>query len=271
MKVRKPAVAGTFYPYNSDELKKTLSQLLEENIPDKNYKDIFGIVSPHAGYVYSGKSAAFAINAIKNQKFTTAIVISPSHREYFKGVSIYNGDFYETPLGKIEIDKELSDQFLSGSESIFYSEQGHRNEHALEVQLPFLQMINENFKLVPLVIGDQGKKYIDELASKLAEVRTLDSIIIASSDLSHFYSREIANNLDSNVENRINRFEYNELLEDLVDGKSEACGGGGIVALMKAADICGFTKAEVISRTDSGDVSGDISGVVGYLSAVLFR
>lgn len=270
--IRKPAVAGLFYPEDAAELKKTVTSLLEENRPSKEYNNIIGIVSPHAGYIYSGKSAAIAYNVLKdNSYFETAIILSPSHQEYFKGSSIYDGDAYETPLGEIPINKTLSKHIVDNCDTVFFSDIGHKEEHALEVQLPFLQIISENFSIVPIVIGDQSIKYIQELSSILSEVIDNKTIIIASSDLSHFHSKDKATELDNIIVNRINKFEYPELYNDLANRKCEACGGGGIVALLETADIIGSNKAEVLSHTDSGDVSNDNSSVVGYLSAVIYE
>ncbi len=270
-KVRKPAVAGLFYPEDSAELKRLIESLLEENESSKKYNNIVGIVAPHAGYIYSGKSAAVAFNVLKeNSEFETAIILSPSHHEYFKGSCIYDGDAYETPLGKIPINKIIAEHIVDNSDSLFFGNKGHKDEHALEVQLPFLQIINSDVNIVPIVIGDQSIKYIHELSKILSELVNEKTIIIASSDLSHFHSKEKAAELDNVVVDRINNFDYIELYNDLAKGDCEACGGGGIVALLETADIIGKNDAEVISHTDSGDASNDNSSVVGYLSAVVY-
>ena len=271
-KIRKPAVAGMFYPENPNDLLNTTTTLLTENKPQNKYEEILGIVAPHAGYIYSGKSAAFAYNVIKEKgDFKNAIVISPSHYAYFQGSSIYDGDYYETPLGKVPVNKTLSEKIIAESKNVFFSEKGHGEEHALEVQLPFLQTINKNFSLVPIVIGDQSSLYIQDLSKALSKVMDDSTIIVVSSDLSHFHSRTIAQKIDNKVIERINDFDFPELYSDLASGNCEACGGGGIVALMEVADIIGDYKAEVLSYTDSGMVTGDTASVVGYLSAVIYK
>ncbi len=271
-KIRKAAVAGLFYPDDETELENLILSLLDENKPEKEFVDILGIVAPHAGYSYSGKSAAVAYNVLKeNSDFKTAIILSPSHHKYFEGSSIYDGDAYETPLGEIPINKAIAKYIIDNTETVSWGEEGHTEEHALEVQLPFLQIIKEYFDIVPIVIGSQSVEYITELANILSELITEDTIIIASSDLSHFHSKDKAQELDQVVINRINNFEYPELYNDLANGNCEACGGGGIITLLETADILGYNKAEVISYTDSGDVTNDNSSVVGYLSAVISR
>ncbi|MCL6493901.1 MAG: AmmeMemoRadiSam system protein B [Ignavibacterium sp.] len=270
-KIRPPQVAGYFYPAEAATLHNEIQRMLSEAKLNKTFDKIIGIVSPHAGYMYSGKTAAFAYNAIKNKDYKTAIVISPSHSEYFPGISIYDGEAYQTPLGIVEIDEDKAQKLVQGSKLIFRGVQGHRREHALEVQIPFLQTVLNDFKIVPIVMGDQSKVFVDELARKLAEVMDDKTIIVASSDLSHFYNSNEANLLDSLVERRINDFDYEKLQQDLDAHRCEACGGGPIVAMMKAAALSNYHKAEVLKRTDSGDVTGDKSEVVGYLSAVVYE
>ena len=269
--VRHAQVAGYFYPSDPQKLKKEVSLLLDIAKPQKSYDKIFGIVAPHAGYVYSGKTAAYAYNLLKDKNIKTVIVISPSHSEYFPGVCVYEGDAYETPFGEIEIDKLKADKLCEESRIVFKGLQGHRKEHALEVQLPFLQSVIKGFKIVPIVIGDQGKMFIDELAKKLSEIYDDETIIVASSDLSHFHDSHIANQLDSIVEKRINDFDFENLQKDLELNNCEACGGGPIVAMMKAASLVGVSNSQVLNRCDSGDVTGDKSEVVGYLSAVIYK
>ncbi len=269
-KIRPPHVAGYFYPADPLKLQNDIQRMLSDAKVDKSFGKIIGLVSPHAGYMYSGRTAAYAYNVLKGKNYKTAIVISPSHAEYFPGISVYDGDGYETPLGVVEIDEEKADKLVEGSKLIFRGVQGHRREHALEVQIPFLQSVLDNFKIVPVVMGDQSKVFVDELARKLSEVIDDETILVASSDLSHFYNAQQADMLDSIVERRINEFDYEQLQKDLETHKCEACGGGPIVAMMKAAAQKNFNKAKVLKRTDSGDVTGDKSEVVGYLSAVVY-
>lgn len=270
-KIRKTAVSGLFYPADADELKQLVMSLLDENKSDKKYENIVGIVSPHAGYVYSGKTAAVAYNVLKeNSEFETAIILSPSHHKFFEGSCIYDGDAYETPLGSIPINKAIAKYIVDSGESIFFGESGHKEEHALEVQIPFLQVITDYCDIVPIVIGNQSIQNLRELANILSELIDDRTIIIASSDLSHFHSKEKALELDNVVVNRISNFEYPELYKDLASENCEACGGGGIVTLLETADIIGRNNSEVISHTDSGDVSNDNSSVVGYISAVIY-
>jgi MEMO1 family protein len=269
--IRPAQVAGYFYPSDPAKLRNEINLLLNTSKPKENFNKILGIVSPHAGYVYSGKTAAYAYNLLRDKNIKTVVVISPSHSEYFPGISVFEGDAYETPLGLLEVDKEFVDKIVNGSKIIFKGFEGHRNEHALEVQLPFLQSVIKNFKIVPIVMGEQRKEYVDELADALAKTIDDETLIVASSDLSHFHSKQEANILDSVVADRIQEFDFEKLQGDLEKHNCEACGGGPIAVLMKAASLKNYKHSAVLHRSDSGDVTGDNSEVVGYLSAVIYQ
>jgi AmmeMemoRadiSam system protein B len=270
MKIRKPSVAGSFYPADPEKLRKQVNHMLSFSRPERTFIKIFGLISPHAGYVYSGPTAAMGYNLLSGKTYKTVIILSPSHKEYFPGVSVFNGDYYETPLGRIPVDKEMSEKLFSGSRNIFPGMEGHRGEHAVEVQLPFLQVVLGEFSLLPAVIGDQGDMFINDLSDKLAEIVDENTMIVASSDLSHYYPGDTADKLDSIVERRILDFDYEKLSSDFNNRRCEACGGGAIVALMRTAAKLNVKNSFVLSRTNSGDVTGDYSEVVGYLSAVLY-
>lgn len=268
--IRPAQVAGYFYPSDPVKLKNEINLLLSLSKPKEKYDKIFGIVSPHAGYVYSGKTAAFAYNQLSEKNYRRVIIISPSHSEYFPGISVFEGDAYETPLGLLEVDKDFIEKMVNGSKIIFRGFEGHRKEHALEVQLPFLQSVLNNFKIVPIVMGDQTKMFVDELATTLTKVVDDETLIVASSDMSHFHSKKEADILDSIVEERIRQFDFKSLQKDLDRHNCEACGGGPIVVLMKAAQLKNIQHSIVLHRSDSGDVTGDNKEVVGYLSAVVY-
>lgn len=270
MKVREPAVAGMFYPKEPNRLKEEIAyhySAAEKYLAEKN---IFGMVAPHAGYTYSGTTACYAYKSSEEGKHKTIVLLSPSHYEYFNGITIYNGDKYKTPLGEIEIDMELSAKYTSSSSAIYKGAEGHRKEHGVEVHLPFLQMIFGEFKLLPLVMGDQNDSNINELCKSIVENFRDDQLIIASSDLSHFYRNEVADKLDKRIEDRINEFDCDGLFSDLEEELSFACGGGLIVAMLKAMKQIGLSSSKVLKRTNSGNISGDFSSVVGYLSSIVY-
>lgn len=270
-KIREAHVAGMFYPDDPSELKNLVNGYLKSAKEFSNANHIAGLVSPHAGYIYSGKIAASAYKSIQSKKYKNVIVISPSHREYFKGVSVYSGDAYRTPLGLMRINNELRVKIINTSDDIFESDKGHGAEHALEVQLPFLQVLFPEIQLLPLVIGSQSNEINSSLAESLAKVVDDETLIVASSDLSHFYPREHAKKIDSLIVDSINAYNYEELQNDLEVKRCEACGGGAIVALLKALRLKSFSKAKVIEYSDSGYITKDESEVVGYLSAIVYN
>lgn len=265
---RKPAVAGLFYPSHPDILRHKINLLLKETQPIKKEVNIKGIIVPHAGYEYSGKTAAYAFNHLDNEKIENVIIISPSHYEYFDGISIYPGDGFSNPLGELNINTEIVTELIKNSSKIFPDTCGHNEEHGIEVELPFLQEVLGSFSIVPLVIGDQSKRNVDELAEKLTSLLNDNTLLVASSDLSHFYTSSEADKLDSLVEQRINNFEINELENDFFNRKCEACGQGAILSVMTACKNNNINKSLVLNRTDSGFVTGDKKSVVGYLSAI---
>lgn len=272
--VRPAAVAGLFYPADKVELEKTCVRFLQDarakimiTPPDKP----FGIVSPHAGYPYSGYTAAHGYSLLRKKQFETVIIISPSHREYFDGISVFSGKAYSTPLGEIEIDGSLRDVFIeTAGEIVIESRAGHKSEHALEVQLPFLQLALGSFKLLPIVMGDQNRRYCRTLGSVIADVTMGKStLIVASSDLSHYYDYDTANKIDNVCISDISGLDPDRFMDDLENRRCEACGGGPIASLLYAARKSGVANSDVLYHCNSGDTTGDKSGVVGYLSAII--
>lgn len=276
--IRQPAVAGSFYPGEPSRLAKTIAEMLAKAEKPSIPGDIIGLIAPHAGYIYSGPVAAYAYKAIQGMEYSDVIVIAPSHVEAFAGAAVYPGDAYATPLGNIEINKELSSKIASYSKLIKLSDLGHRSsyrggEHSLEVQLPFLQTMLEDFRLVAIVVGSQDMKTCQDLAESIVKAcpERNDVLIVASSDLSHFHDYETAIKLDSRVEELVNSYDYNQLFKELEQQKIEACGGGPIITLMMATEKMGASDIKVVKYANSGDVTGDRSAVVGYLSAVAYK
>jgi AmmeMemoRadiSam system protein B len=223
--------------------------------------------------MYSAGVAARAYRQIVDQDYEVVAVISPSHREYFTEISVYDGHAYSTPLGIIPVDKELAEALVDTNSQIILSEKGHRfDEHALEVQLPLLQEVLNDFKLLPIVIGEHSYDNIVTLADGLATVlQERKALIVASSDLSHFYDAQKARSLDNLVVERIKQFDEEKLFNDLQSGKCEMCGGGPVVTTMKASKLLGANSSEVLTYRHSGDISGDRNEVVGYLSALFYQ
>jgi MEMO1 family protein len=269
MTVRRPAVAGMFYPAERNVLKQQVQKLLMGAGKKPARGDVRGIISPHAGYLYSGLTAASAYATLSGQSFETVVVISPSHREYFGAISVYPGDAYRTPLGAVAIDAEMRKALVHASSMIIADDAGHREEHAIEVQLPFLQEVLGEFKLVPIVMGDQGREFCLELARALTEViGTKNVLLVASTDLSHYHPGRVAEAIDRITIDDVQKFDFKQLMADLENKTAEACGGGPTVAVLAALRSMGVRNIEVVHHCTSGDITGDTRNVVGYLSAV---
>jgi AmmeMemoRadiSam system protein B/AmmeMemoRadiSam system protein A len=278
-KVRKPMVAGGFYPADPTELKSVIDQFLENSKIHSISGQVQAIIAPHAGYIYSGHVAAEGYAILKGKDIKRVVVISPTHIEAFRGAAIYDGDAYETPLGIIPVDKEFSDQLSKKNNLLILSSKGHetkrmgRGEHALEVQLPFLQRSLGDFKLVPIIMGDQEYETCRALGLALADLIQDDkTLIVASSDLSHFHSYDEAKRLDSKVTSSVQEWDYFNLHRNLQSGLCEACGGGPIISAMIATESNGANEARLLKYANSGDIpNGDKSRVVGYASIALIK
>ncbi len=270
--VREPAVAGMFYPQDRNVLTHEVDALLRRADLKKIDGELRGLISPHAGYIYSGYTAANGYKLLQGKNFETVVIIGPSHREYFRGISIFPGSAYRTPLGLLEVDDALRSEMIRDGGVIFSSILGHREEHAVEVQLPFLQRVLGQFKILPIVMGDQGREYCLLLGEKLAEVLNGKKVLlVGSTDLSHYHSYDVACELDRIIIEDVRDYSEDRLLNDLEMHRAEACGGGPMAATLIASKKLGADSVEILHYCNSGDVTGDREGVVGYLSAAVVR
>jgi AmmeMemoRadiSam system protein B/AmmeMemoRadiSam system protein A len=270
--VRRPAVAGSFYPGDSKTLSRQVREFLSKAAKEEVAGEIVGLVSPHAGYMYSGLVAAHAFKTVEGMKFDAVVILAPSHRVPVQGASVYDRGGYETPLGVLPIEKDLCQKLKSESNLIQSLPQVHSHEHSLEVQLPFLQEVLGKFTLVPLVIGSQDYRSCETIGKAIARaVKGKKVLLVASTDLSHYHPYDRAVQLDKIILDDIQAFDAQKLSRDLEAGKGEACGGGPVVAVMVAAKELGANHAKILKYLNSGDVTGDRSGVVGYAAAVFSR
>lgn len=273
--VRAPVVAGQFYPAEPARLKRDVEGYLDAAGERTAAGTILAIVSPHAGYMYSGTVAGNGYALVRGQNYETVVVIAPCHVEFFDFSAVYPGDAYETPLGEIPVDREAARRLCEAGGAVRLAMEGHRvgrggrGEHSLEVQLPFLQVALGEFALVPVVMGDQSEANVRALGEALATAFAGRSVLfVASTDLSHFHDGREAKRLDDVFLSGIGDFAPDRLLSDLAGGGTEACGGGPTAAAMIAARRLGATRCDVLAYATSGDVTGDRSSVVGYVSAV---
>jgi AmmeMemoRadiSam system protein B/AmmeMemoRadiSam system protein A len=271
--IREPALAGSWYPGDPGTLSRDVKRYLENAKKEKVVGQIVALVSPHAGYMYSGQVAAYAYKLVEGMAFDSVIVVGPSHRFAFKGASLWARGGFRTPLGVVPVDAELSKKLMEKRKEIRFIPEAHHQENSIELQIPFLQTVLKSFKLVPIVMEpDWSWETCQVLASAIAEtVRGKKVLLVASTDLSHFYTYKIAIELDRIVLNDIERFDIEGLNRDLKSNRAEACGGGPVVTIMLAAKALGANKGQVLKYLNSGDVTGDRSRVVGYAAGVFYK
>ncbi len=269
---RRPAVAGRFYPSSPTELAAQIDTFLDKADVSSFQGRVMALVSPHAGYVYSGQVAAYGYKTVQGKSFDLVVVLAPSHRVYFKGASVYAVGDYLTPLGVAPVDQEACKALMERDRFIQFHPQVHEQEHSLEVQVPFIQRVLKEFKLLPIVMGNQdveaSRRLTDALFPVLKDKKVL---VVASSDLSHYHTDREARELDRRIIQAVERFRPEALSKVLSEGKGEACGGGPIMTAMMLSALLGATRARVLAYATSGDVSGDRQAVVGYLSAVFYE
>lgn len=259
--VRPSALAGRWYPANPAQLRQQIQGYLGEEVPPP--KAIWGMLVPHAGLQFSGKVAGQAFRHLRHHQ--TVVVIAPSHYPYPSNLLSTAHTAFETPLGLIPVAVDLI-QALRQQISLDLLREDP--EHAIEIELPFLQVVLENgFQLLPLAMLDQSFEAAQALAEALIRVvgQGADILYVASSDLSHFYTQSHAEQLDGVIRRAIERYDPQGIIQAEKDGRGFACGRGAIAAVMLAS---GAKTAQVQAYATSGDVSGDYSRVVGYLSAM---
>ena len=270
--VRPSVLAGTWYPGSQDALAKSIAGYLSRVKPPNIDGKLKAVIVPHAGHRYSGQVTAHAYRLLEGSQFRRVILVGPSHRVGFEGVSVNLQSGYKTPLGVVPIDQKMAKRILDSGPHIRWLRRAHAHEHCLEIQLPFLQTVLNNFQIVPILMGQQDYDTCSMLANTLVQVMgsVEDTLILASSDLSHFHPYDRARALDLEFIKRVKGFDPEGLANDLSAGKCKACGGGPVITTLLAARKLGADRAVFLNYANSGDVTGDHRSVVGYMSAALY-
>lgn len=271
----RPSITDTagWYPKQPRELSERVDMYLRNAKVDCPDEKILGIIVPHAGHVYSGQVAAYAFNCISKIKPDVVAIISPSHFIGGADIILSSHSAYRTPLGDIEIDSVLLDRIvglLQDKYRISVSRIPRDPEHSIEVELPFLQHIYDNFKIIPIMIRTQDIEVSRALGHVLCEVlKEEDSVLIASSDLSHYHNQIVANKLDREIIRRIGLFDPQAVMDAEDEGAGQACGIGAVCSVLWACKEQGGSRVSILKYSTSGDVTGDYDQVVGYVSAVI--
>lgn len=278
--VRPEAAAGKFYPEDSKELRNMVIDFLSKVREEKIKERIYGLVVPHAGYQFSGQVAAYAFKQLEDGHFDDIIVIGPSHYIYLDGASVGDWDFYETPLGRVKIDKELCDRIRKESEKIGFYPDAHSREHSVENEIPFLQVVLGDFNLVPIVMGNPGIENCRILSNALIKaIGNKRVLIVASSDMSHYPQYNQAVKVDHKTLDIIKAMDPERLIENERDALSREipnlhctlCGLGPVTTLLMTAKKLGAREAKILKYANSGDVfAQNRDRVVGYGAIAIY-
>ncbi|KAF2956731.1 AmmeMemoRadiSam system protein B [Marinitoga sp. 38H-ov] len=263
---RYPVVSGSFYPSDKNELIKILDGFFRDLGERKEeYINPTGIISPHAGYIFSGKTAAYAYSELyKKGNIKRAIIIGPNHTGIGPNISVYPEGTWVTPLGELEIDDKTNELIEKLGISGDFS--AHRFEHSIEVQLPFLQYLYGNiFKIIPIILSDQSLETTKNLAKVLNEIIDDGTVIIASSDLNHYENHNITMKKGELIIEAIKEKNSEKLYEYIYKYNISACGYGCINTLLSM----NFLKINILNHTTSAEAFGEYERTVGYLSAIL--
>ncbi len=274
--VRPSPIAGQWYPGDARRLSASIDGYLNAaNLPVLEGQ-VMAVIAPHAGHVYSGPIAGYAFAALRGLAPDLVAVISPSHYPYPQALLTTAHQAYTTPLGMLRVDEtavQALDAALNADLGFGLSPVRRDPEHSLEIELPFLQRIFfHQFRILPVMVRDQSPRTIRGLGKALAAVlRERNAILVASSDLSHFYTQEQAKELDGELLRRVEAFDPQGVLQAEEEGVGFACGRGAVAAVLWAAQELGADQVKLLRYATSGDVTGDFSEVVGYGAAVVMR
>jgi AmmeMemoRadiSam system protein B len=270
--IRQPAVAGTWYPGRAETLSAEIDKLLDRALDVDLPRDPVALIAPHAGYAYSGPTAAWSFRQVKDLHYESVIVLAPSHHEWFEGVSVWDRGAYKTPLGLIPVDVELAKKIEEFDPDVHYTPKGHGAEHSLEIELPFLQRTIPDLKIVPLVMADRSANTCRKLADAIHQaVGDRKVLIVASSDLYHGHNYHECLESDDATLECVEKLDADEFCRGVETGKYMACGGGPITVAIMAAKLMGATEARILKQTNSNDVMGQRGGyVVGYGAVAIY-
>lgn len=283
-RIRKPAVAGSFYPNNPDTLRTTVDSLIAGITKAQVKGRILGLMSPHAGYSFSGHVAAYAYREIKGRHYDTVVILGPSHRTYLRGASVGMWDAYETPLGRLPVNRELATALLKRENFFSFSERAHIREHSVETQLPFLQRVLRDFDIVPIVMGTSSMSELEGIGKAIASIiKGRNVLLVASSDMSHYPAYRDANKVDRETLSVIETFDPERLCnadaqalhKGIENLSTTLCGLRSVVTVMMTAKELGGNAVKVLCYANSGDIEygghREKRRVVGYGAVAFYK
>ncbi|MCX5694526.1 MAG: AmmeMemoRadiSam system protein B [Candidatus Omnitrophica bacterium] len=272
--VKWPEHSGDFYPSAKEKLSKMIDDFLDRASSSTEIEHPVIIISPHAGYGFSGQTAAFGYKLIKNKNYKTVIIIGTSHHKLFDGAALYGTGSFITILGQVNVDKEFLADIANKDSEVFEDASVFSGEHSIEVQLPFLQKVLTGFSIVPMIIGDCSLETCEKIAHLLAKAigQRKDVLVVVSTDLYHGYDFQEADTVDSFTLGLMKKMDYRQLYYALRDETAQACGGLAAVVALSLANELGIQRLELLNHTNSALVTGKMEkGVwtVGYASCAV--
>lgn len=267
---RSPAVAGQFYPADRTSLARTVAELCAPAVEDKHKQKALAVISPHAGYIFSGRVAGEAFARVQIPE--DIIILGPNHHGHGAAVALMDKGVWQMPMGEVVINETLATELCRASPLVERDELAHRYEHSLEVQVPFLQYFQQNLTITPLVISHIPYEDCVTVGRAIAAaVRSYKKpvLIVASTDMTHYESRQAATAKDNLAIERILRLDGAGLYETVLGRRISMCGIMPTTIALSAANELGAGKVELVRYTDSGATSGDTSQVVGYAGLII--
>ncbi len=275
MQVRKPAVSGIFYPANKESLLSSIKDCFMHEYgprilpPLKEDNRFIALIVPHAAYTYSGPIAANCYYYASSLKPDLIILIGPNHYGIGSGIASMKG-IWETPLGRVEVDNEAVDKVVEISKIVDIDIYAHSKDHCLEVQLPFLQFIYDSFKILPILLWMQDRRTAEDVGKALADIaKERNTLLIASSDFTHYESNEVAYKKDNELIKCIEELDLLRYYTVLERSNITACGYGAMASIIYASKLLGAEKGELVRYATSGDIAGNKDSVVGYASMII--
>ncbi|MBF0533187.1 MAG: AmmeMemoRadiSam system protein B, partial [Candidatus Omnitrophica bacterium] len=271
--IKHPNVSGQFYPSDPKELSALLDGFFARADVALAQLPVGAVIVPHAGYVYSGPVAAYAFKRVSAQKIATVVILAPSHFANFDGISVGDYAGMETPLGVVSVDKTIVDRVIAADPKFAFYAPAYEREHSLEVEIPFIQKTFPSAKIVPVIFGQAAPETIQKFSAALKDALgdRADTLIVASSDLSHYHDDKTARKMDAAVLELARKLDVEKLWEANVSGRLEMCGFIPVAAVLVYSRLQNWGNAELIRYGNSGDATGDRDRVVGYGAVAIYR
>ncbi|TAN40844.1 MAG: AmmeMemoRadiSam system protein B [Nitrospirae bacterium] len=271
--IKEPSYAGRFYPADRYELRDMVTDLLSKAEPSKTDGRLVALIAPHAGYRFSGQTAAKAVQQLRDRQIDTVIIIGASHHRNLQGAYVYSRGGMRTPLGDLMVNEKVSQALINRTAGVTDDPAAFEKEHVIEALLPLLQGVRKDLMIVPVLTGNLSRETFDFLSKRLAEVVGADDriMLLASTDLSHYHDYATAMNMDRKIIEALERMSPDDLEQYLTAGEGEMCGRFPVMLTMNAAARLGANSGQLYDYRNSGDATGEKDNVVGYAALGLYQ